>query len=109
MNFPFIKFPSTPHLAVLPGASIRDDKVISKLEQIKFLSHFLTIEEKIDGANLGISFDSGSTVIAQNRGNQLDFPQVGQWHRFQKLWIELRPACTAVGSVRPRSTSTYQE
>ena len=32
----------------------------------------MTIEEKVDGANLGVSFDSHGNLIAQNRGNVLE-------------------------------------
>ena len=53
----FFKFPSTPHLAVLENSNIRDDKVLSKEERELFLQHNVYVEEKIDGANLGISFD----------------------------------------------------
>ena len=53
----FFKFPSTPHLAVLLGVDVRGDKVMSEKERDEFLRHEITVEEKIDGANLGISFD----------------------------------------------------
>lgn len=89
MTSTFFKFPSTPHLAVLPGVSIRDDKVLSKREQDSFLSHELVIEEKIDGANLGISFDSRGNVLTQNRGSYLKLPQGGQWQPLGE-WIGLR-------------------
>ncbi len=55
MKADFFKFPSTPHLATLPGVDIRGDKVLSGSERDEFLRHDLIVEEKADGANLGIS------------------------------------------------------
>lgn len=75
----FFKFPSTPHLATLAGVDIRDDKVMSEFERNEFLQHELIVEEKVDGANLGISFDSEGNIRAQNRGAYLHLPDSGQW------------------------------
>ena len=75
----FFKYPSTPHLALLENLSVRGDKVMSKSECDEFLQHELVIEEKVDGANLGISFDSDGNIRAQNRGDYLRLPGSGQW------------------------------
>ena len=85
----FFKFPSTPHLATLPGVEIRDDKVLSAIERSALLARELTVEEKVDGANLGISFDSSGNVRAQNRGGYLTLPGSGQWRTLQN-WLSLR-------------------
>lgn len=77
----FFKFPSTPHLALLDGVEVRGDKVMSDPERTRFLSHELVVEEKIDGANLGISFDSDGDIRAQNRGAYLHLPISGQWEK----------------------------
>lgn len=77
----FFKFPSTPHLTLLGTNSVRDDKVFSKNEMDGFLEHELMIEEKMDGANLGISFDSSGNLNLQNRGSYLLKPYSGQWKR----------------------------
>ena len=79
MTLSFAKFPSTPHLTVLDGATVRHDKVLTPLERDRFLDHDLIVEEKIDGANLGISFDSTGELQAQNRGSFLKEPMTGQW------------------------------
>ena len=84
----FVKFPSTPHLALLDGVSIRDDKVLSETERNEFMKHRIVVEEKVDGANLGISFDSDGNLRAQNRGMYLQFPAAGQW---KKLYAWLSP------------------
>ena len=75
----FFKYPSTPHLALLEDMSVRGDKIMSESERDEFLQHELVIEEKVDGANLGISFDSDGNIRAQNRGNYLCLPGPGQW------------------------------
>ena len=69
----FFKFPRTRHLVNTGGSSVtRDDLVMDAGE----LSHFvgptgkvLTIEEKLDGANLGISLDKDYQVMCQNRSH----------------------------------------
>lgn len=75
----FFKYPSTPHLALLGDMSVRGDKVMSETERNEFLRHELVIEEKVDGANLGISFDTDGNIRAQNRGDYLRLPGSGQW------------------------------
>jgi ATP-dependent RNA circularization protein (DNA/RNA ligase family) len=77
----FFKFPSTPHLATMPGVDIRVDKVLSDSERDAFLTYEVTVEEKVDGANLGISFDSEGNIRAQNRGAYLHLPGSGQWKK----------------------------
>ncbi len=83
----FYKFPSTPHLAVFPGVSIRNDKVFSEKQRDVFLSHKLVVEEKIDGANLGISFDTAGNIRLQNRGSYLAEPFIGQWNKLP-VWLQ---------------------
>lgn len=75
----FFKFPSTPHLSVLGGHNIREDKVLTPSERHKFLRNSLTVEEKLDGSNLGLSFDEHGALHCQSRGNYLPFPFTGQW------------------------------
>jgi ATP-dependent RNA circularization protein (DNA/RNA ligase family) len=82
----FFKFPSTPHLAILGDIDLRDDKVMSEPERNDFLRHELIVEEKVDGANLGISFDRDANVRVQNRGSYLQLPGVGQWKKLAE-WL----------------------
>ncbi|MCE2448937.1 MAG: RNA ligase family protein [Candidatus Latescibacteria bacterium] len=58
-------------------------------EQNEFLCHKLVVEEKIDGANLGISFDSDGNIRAQNRGAYLELPGLGQWKKLAE-WLAPR-------------------
>ena len=55
-------------------------------ERNEFLCHELAVEEKIDGANLGISFDSNGNIRAQNRGAYLELPGSGQWKKLSE-WL----------------------
>ena len=83
MSGGFIKFPTTPHLLWLGSVAAREDKVLTRTEAEEFLRGPVTIEEKVDGANLGVSFDSHGNLIAQNRGNVLEPGTKGQ---FAPLW-----------------------
>lgn len=85
----FFKFPSTPHLAVLTKDGVRDDKVFSDAERSDFLKNELVVEEKIDGANLGISFNSEGQLIFQNRGSLINPPYAGQWKKLSE-WVAPR-------------------
>ncbi|MFH0997480.1 MAG: RNA ligase family protein [Pseudomonadota bacterium] len=89
MKDDFFKFPSTPHLAQLGDVEVRGDKVMSESERNEFLLHELVVEEKVDGANLGISFDSDGNIRAQNRGAYLHLPSRGQWKKLSE-WLTPR-------------------
>ncbi|MEI7451343.1 MAG: RNA ligase family protein [Desulfomonile sp.] len=89
MKDDFFKFPFTPHLALLGDVEVRGDKVMSQSERNDFLQHELVVEEKVDGANLGISFDAEGNIRAQNRGAYLHFPGMGQWKKLAE-WLAPR-------------------
>ena len=83
--YDFFRFPSTPHLAWLSETEPREDKVMSQQDVDLFLKESITIEEKIDGANVGISWSSTNDLQAQNRGSYL--LNGGQNHpQFNALW-----------------------
>ena len=88
MKEDFFKFPSTPHLATMPGVDIRGDKVLTESERDAFLTHEVTVEEKVDGANLGLSFDANGNIRAQNRGAYLHLPGSGQWKKLGE-WLAI--------------------
>lgn len=77
----FFRFPHTPHLAWLSERSAREDKVLSAHEAKTLLKGIVTVEEKIDGANLGISLNSSGEIQFQNRGEYLFEPYSGQFSR----------------------------
>lgn len=86
MKNDFFKFPTTPHLTLFGGTEVRGDKVMSESERNEFLRHELVVEEKVDGANLGISFDHEGNIRTQNRGTYLHFPCSGQWKKLSE-WL----------------------
>jgi hypothetical protein len=51
----FVKFPHTPHLVWLAKTPCREDKVLSPAEARNFLEGDITVEEKVDGGNIGFS------------------------------------------------------
>lgn len=77
----FFRFPHTPHLAWLGNGTPRDDKVLSPAEAHALLTGEVVVEEKLDGANLGISVDPAGTLRLQNRGQYLVPPLRGQFSR----------------------------
>lgn len=89
MKDDFFKFPSTPHLTLLGAVKVRGDKVMSEAEWNDFLRHELVVEEKLDGANLGISFDTEGNIRVQNRGAYLHLPSTGQWKKLAE-WLTPR-------------------
>lgn len=79
----FFKFPHTPHLVWLGEGIPRVDKVLSLEEAQSFLDGKIYVEEKVDGANIGLSLDQAGNIRAQNRGSYL----TGKAHRqFDPLW-----------------------
>jgi len=60
--------------------------VLSIIEVKEFLSHSLTVEEKLDGANLGVSVDTFGNIQFQNRGQYLQSPYRGQFSRLS-TWL----------------------
>jgi len=79
----FIKFPHTPHLTGLPSKPSRADRVLSNAEVKTFLRGEVIIEEKVDGANLGISVSPENHLVVQNRGAFIERTTSEQ---FKPLW-----------------------
>lgn len=84
----FFRFPHTPHIAWLGDVQPRGDKVLGPHQARALLSHDVVVEEKVDGANLGISVDDRCALRAQNRGAYIDldspkgqFKPLGRWLR----------------------------
>lgn len=87
----FFRFPHTPHLTWLGPGSPREDKVLSKTEIEELLSDDVVVEEKLDGANLGISLGEEGQLWAQNRGQYLQAPFTGQFSRLRS-WLAMHQA-----------------
>lgn len=87
----FFRFPHTPHLVWLGEGSPRDDKVIPPQEVTSLLQNEVVVEEKLDGANIGISLKKTGDFQVQNRGNYLSQPYRGQFSRLSS-WMGERSA-----------------
>ncbi|MBF0622153.1 MAG: RNA ligase family protein [Magnetococcales bacterium] len=83
----FFRFPHTPHLAWLGKEKLRDDKKLSLTEVEALLSRAVVVEEKLDGANLGISLSQEGVIQFQNRGQYLIEPFKGQFSRLN-AWVD---------------------
>ena len=84
----YFRFPHTPHIAWLGAGVPRDDKLLTPQEVDALLADEVVIEEKIDGANLGLSRAADGTLRAQNRGHYLSEPFTGQFSRLSS-WLAL--------------------
>jgi len=84
----FFRFPHIAHLAWLGSGEPRDDKVLAPGEVETLLAGDVTVEEKLDGANLGISFSTDGELRAQNRGEYLRHPFVGQFLHLSE-WLSI--------------------
>ncbi len=93
----FFRFPHTPHIDWLGEGMPRDDKVLNNAEVEAILAQPLRIEEKLDGANLGISMRASGELRAQNRGQYLLEPYAGQFSRLTSSRpVFIRTLCRAV-------------
>jgi ATP-dependent RNA circularization protein (DNA/RNA ligase family) len=95
----FFRFPRTPHLAWLGNVSPRDDKLLSPDEAQDVLAHEVVVEEKLDGANVGISVGPDEKLRAQNRGQYVTSPSAGQFEGLSR-WMGLHesPLFDALGA-----------
>lgn len=93
-NDKIIKFPRTRHVYNL-GSATRDDLILTNDDVLTQFGHgkLLYIEEKIDGANLGISIQN-NRIIVQNRSHYVSsayhpqFKYLDQWilEHSNELW-----------------------
>ena len=63
------EFPRTMHLPVEPNAQ-SDDKIASASDMDLFLASEISVQEKIDGASMGISMYQGEPLV-RNRSHIL--------------------------------------
>lgn len=92
------KFPRTRHLLNL-GAATRDDLILSEKDAAQFLDTTggknlkIVVEEKVDGANLGISVDPVTFQMrVQNRGHFVNSATHKQFCQLDKWLAEHQPA-----------------
>lgn len=82
----FFRFPHTPHIVWLGEGQPRDDKLLAPHEVDELLADVVRVEEKLDGANLGFSLGPYGQLRAQNRGQYLIEPYVGEFSRLTS-WL----------------------
>jgi ATP-dependent RNA circularization protein (DNA/RNA ligase family) len=82
----FVRYPHTPHLASLSATPPRGDKLLTAADARDLLSGEVTVEEKIDGANVGLSVSDGQLAV-QNRGAILTRSSAPE--QFRPLWTWL--------------------
>lgn len=96
----FRKYPRTPHLEgsrLQPG-----DEDLASARFAELRGRFLVVEEKLDGANAAISFESDGTLRLQSRGHYLTGgPRERQFAPF-KAW-----AATVSPLLWPRLADRY--
>ncbi len=69
MEYSIKKYPRTPHLE---GSRLQaGDEDLSQVAFAHVKGRRLVIEEKIDGANVALSFDADGTLLLQSRGHYL--------------------------------------
>lgn len=86
MNDAFLirKYPRTPHLEgsrLQPG-----DEDLSQIPFSDIKGKHLVVEEKIDGANTGISFDEAGNLMLQSRGHYLTGGYRERHYNLMKQW-----------------------
>ena len=79
MRADFFRFPHTPHILWLGEGEPRGDKMLFAPEVETMLSTPLTIEEKVDGANVGFSVGNDGRLRIQNRGAWVERDAGGQF------------------------------
>lgn len=101
---PILKYPRTPHLE---GSQLqKGDEELAVIPLGDLTGLPLVIEEKLDGANCGISFDSDGALLLQSRGHLLSggprerqFDLLKRWanHHRAALWKILGPRFVMYG------------
>eukprot|EP01126_Amoeba_proteus_P035034 TRINITY_DN3521_c0_g1_i3.p1 TRINITY_DN3521_c0_g1~~TRINITY_DN3521_c0_g1_i3.p1 ORF type:complete len:242 (+),score=40.87 TRINITY_DN3521_c0_g1_i3:97-822(+) len=87
----FHKFPRTRHIYDAGGTGVsRDDLVMDQKELKRFVTIPTTVEEKVDGANLGISVTSDYQVVFQNRSKIISSASHPQWKGLDS-WVKNTP------------------
>lgn len=87
-NGKFFKYPRTPH--VLDSKGTVDDRHLGRGETLQFLANpSLIIEEKLDGTNVGIHFESTGELVMQCRGHEITSGMHPQYDLF-KQWVQAR-------------------
>src|SRR5437879_5173440 len=91
----FIKYPRTPHLFGSKGTD--DDRHLGQKESEAFIAdQSLIVEEKLDGTNVGIHFNSRGRMVLQCRGHEITEGMHPQYDLFKKWTSVKRPVLEAM-------------
>jgi len=71
------------------GGILRGDKLVDDATLQQLLLHPVTVEEKVDGANVGLWFDRGNSMQLQNRGELIGAQAHPQFDPL-KAWAAIR-------------------
>ncbi len=83
-NYKILKYPRTPHLQ---GSRLGEgDEDLSQIPFENIFNKNIVIEEKIDGANCAISFDTDNSLLLQSRGHYLDGGYKERHYNLFKSW-----------------------
>lgn len=94
-----LKYPRTPHLegsGIQPG----DDPAIADFSVLA--GRAIVVEEKLDGANAGLSFDDEGALRLQSRGHYLDGGAREKHFALFKTWASVHQ-----GALRERLGTRY--
>ncbi|MFZ3131682.1 MAG: RNA ligase family protein [Desulfosporosinus sp.] len=83
----FVKFPPTPHLLSLEPHKLRNDKLLEADERSAFFGTVISVEEKVDGTNIGFSLSNAGTILVQNRGAYIEPDSHAQFRRLNS-WLK---------------------
>ena len=95
----FIKYPRTPHLFGSRGTD--DDKHLNRTDSEAFITHpSLIVEEKLDGTNVGIHFNSRGRMVLQCRGHEITEGMHPQYDLFKQWTSVKRPVLETMLGTR---------
>ena len=86
MRPPMLKYPRTRHLE---GSRLQaGDQDLSQVPFEDIRGQPLVVEEKMDGANCGLSFDEDGQLLLQSRGHYLDGGPREKHFALLKQWAQ---------------------
>lgn len=97
-DFSIRKYPRTPHIE---GSRLQaGDEDLSQIRFDAIRGRHLVVEEKIDGANSAISFDSDGQLLLQSRGHYLTGGARERHYELMKQWAAVHrdTLCAILGS-----------
>ena len=79
------KFPRTPHLFNIGGATV-DDRYVREDQYEYFLKNEVQVTEKVDGAQMGFSINEDFQIMVQNRSHYVTSQSAAQFKLLDK-WV----------------------